>query len=106
MFCYVSHTHLYDVKHTCGMDPSVCLQFDYQYGGLIQNASIQVPAMMLLEQFRKVAHVFPHSAVLFPMGMDFRWSSTAEWDSKYGNFKIMLYYLNRYLIKLSCQQIK
>ncbi|GAU96295.1 hypothetical protein RvY_07759 [Ramazzottius varieornatus] len=94
MFCYVSHTHLYDVKHTCGMDPSVCIQFDYQYGGIIQNTSVHVPAMMLLEQFRKVAHVFPHSAVLFPMGMDFRWSSTAEWDSKHGNFKLMLDYLN------------
>ncbi|XP_055353535.1 alpha-mannosidase 2x-like [Paramacrobiotus metropolitanus] len=94
MFCYMSHATLYDVKHTCGVDPQVCVQFDYQYLTQMNEEQYRTLSLQLIDQFRKVAYLYPHNILLIPLGMDFRWSNTFEWDSKYGNFKKMADYLN------------
>ncbi|OQV21401.1 Alpha-mannosidase 2x [Hypsibius exemplaris] len=98
MFTYLSHATLYDIKHTCGQDNSVCIQFDWQYQSIQDgqdfNRTLMGPAKQLLEQFQKTSTFYPHDVILFPIGMDFRWTSTSEWDAKHQNFRTVMDILN------------
>nr|XP_018917576.1 PREDICTED: alpha-mannosidase 2 [Bemisia tabaci]XP_018917577.1 PREDICTED: alpha-mannosidase 2 [Bemisia tabaci] len=97
----------YDVPHTCGPDPKVCCQFDFRrLPGLgvycpwniqpqaINDNNLAYRSELLLDQYRKKAELYSTRVVLAPLGDDFRYDTSKEWDVQYTNYQKMFDYLN------------
>ncbi|XP_063991521.1 alpha-mannosidase 2 [Diachasmimorpha longicaudata] len=97
----------YDVPHTCGPDPKVCCQFDFfrlpNFGlscpwrvppKVVTKKNVAERAALLLDQYRKKSQLFRSNVVIAPLGDDFRYSQTSEWDAQFGNYQKIFDYLN------------
>ena len=97
----------YDVPHTCGPDPKICCQFDFiRLPGNRVTCPWRVPpqpisdrnvaerATTLLDQYRKKSQLYKTDTVLAPLGDDFRYDSSREWDLQYTNYKKIMNYVN------------
>ncbi|XP_015600084.1 alpha-mannosidase 2 isoform X2 [Cephus cinctus] len=96
---------IYNIKHSCGPHPHVCLNFDFrkirgeytEYSVKamdITEHNVKQQAELLLQQYSRTGSLFPHNVVLMPLGDDFRYDHAIEWDQQYTNYKILLDYIN------------
>lgn len=108
LFTHVMPFYSYDVPHTCGPDPKVCCQFDFfrlpNFGltcpwriapRAISKSNVAERAALLLDQYRKKAQLYKTDVVLAPLGDDFRFAQSTEWDVQYQNYQKLFDYMNR-----------
>uniref|UniRef100_A0A914XSF4 Alpha-mannosidase n=1 Tax=Panagrolaimus superbus TaxID=310955 RepID=A0A914XSF4_9BILA len=87
----------YDIPHTCGPDPKICCQFDFlrmfssscPWGvppRVIDSTNVAERASTLADQYRKKAQLYKTNVLLIPLGDDFRYSSSREWEAQHSNY--------------------
>lgn len=107
LFTHMMPFYSYDVPHTCGPDPKVCCQFDFKrlpgYGlscpwkmppQPITEENVAKKAELIVDQWRKKSILYKTRAVLIPLGDDFRFTQTVEWDAQRSNFEKLFEHIN------------
>uniref|UniRef100_A0A8D3EF68 mannosyl-oligosaccharide 1,3-1,6-alpha-mannosidase n=1 Tax=Scophthalmus maximus TaxID=52904 RepID=A0A8D3EF68_SCOMX len=109
IMCHMMPFYSYDVPHTCGPNPSVCCQFDFHRlpGGRvfcpwrippqpITEQNIQERALLLLDQYRQKSRLFRSPVLLVPLGDDFRFVESSEWDAQFYNYQKLFDYFEQH----------
>ncbi|XP_041987608.1 alpha-mannosidase 2 [Aricia agestis] len=96
---------IYSIKSTCGPHPSVCLSFDFrkipgEYSEYtakheeINEHNLHSKSKTLIEEYERIGSLTPHNVVLVPLGDDFRYEYSMEFDAQYINYMKMFNYIN------------
>nr|XP_020478113.1 alpha-mannosidase 2 [Monopterus albus] len=109
IMCHMMPFYSYDVPHTCGPNPAVCCQFDFHRltGGRvfcpwrippqpITEQNIEERAQLLLDQYRQKSRLFRSSVLLVPLGDDFRFTESSEWDAQFSNYQKLFDYFDQH----------
>ncbi|VDP78722.1 unnamed protein product [Echinostoma caproni] len=103
--CHMLAFYAYDVPHTCGPDPAVCCQFDFRRLKMfpcpwkiqpkeIHPGNVAERTALLIDQYRKKSTLYNQRGVLLvPLGDDFRFLSTTEWELQLNNYNQIIHYL-------------
>lgn len=107
LFTHMMPFYSYDVPHTCGPDPKVCCQFDFKrlpgYGVScpwkippqpISDDNVAKRAELIIDQWRKKSVLYKTRSVLIPLGDDFRYTQSMEWEAQRVNFEKLFEYIN------------
>ncbi|KAM6901375.1 alpha-mannosidase 2 isoform 1-T2 [Lycodopsis pacificus] len=109
MACHMMPFYSYDVPHTCGPNPAVCCQFDFHRlpGGRlfcpwkispqrITEQNVEERALLLLDQYRQKSRLFRSPVLFVPLGDDFRFVESSEWDAQFGNYQKLFDYFDQH----------
>uniref|UniRef100_A0A336LZM5 Alpha-mannosidase n=1 Tax=Culicoides sonorensis TaxID=179676 RepID=A0A336LZM5_CULSO len=107
LFTHMMPFYSYDVPHTCGPDPKICCQFDFKrlpgYGlscpwraspKVINDQNVAERATTVIDQWKKKAELYQSNSLLIPLGDDFRYSQSTEWEAQRINFEKLFDYIN------------
>ncbi|KAJ0173745.1 hypothetical protein K1T71_010894 [Dendrolimus kikuchii] len=107
MFTHMMPFYSYDIPHSCGPDPKICCQFDFKRlpgNGVtcpwgiaprkIIQKNVQERSSLILDQWKKKAQLYRSNVLMFPLGDDFRYDRSNEWDNQYQNYEKIIDFIN------------
>lgn len=104
ILCHIMPYVYYGMQYSCGPDKKICAMYDYgkpkslkeqPTGREITQDNIAVQARYLYEQYKMKAGLYRYNTVLVPVGDDFRFDTSLEWDTHYHNYKKVMEYINK-----------
>ena len=60
----------------------------------VHTGNIQSRAELLLDQYGRTGSLLPHNVVLVPLGDDFRYDKSIEFDQQYSNYMQIIQFIN------------
>lgn len=85
---------------SCGPNEFICAEFDFQRkqedSDISNEQVIKSLAGQLIEQYRRSGSLFKHNVVLMPLGCDFCWKKSGEWDLMYENYNRIAQYAKQH----------
>ena len=108
MVTYMMPSFLYHIGETCGPDSNICDMFDFSTEGVknmqgiglssvgITEKNLHERATMLLNQYYRKAKLFSSHVLFVPLGADFKYTRSEDWDWQYGNYSKLFTYINRH----------
>ncbi|XP_045167859.2 alpha-mannosidase 2-like [Mercenaria mercenaria] len=112
ILCHIMPYVYYGMQYTCGPDKQICAMYDYgkpkslkeqPTGREITKQNIATQAKYLYEQYKMKAGLYKYNTVLVPVGDDFRFDTSLEWDTHYHNYKKVMDYINNQNWNMSIQ---
>ncbi|KNC27938.1 Alpha-mannosidase 2 [Lucilia cuprina] len=107
LFTHMMPFYSYDIPHSCGPDPKICCQFDFKrvpnFGLMcpwkvppqtIDDHNVAQRAELIIDQWKKKAELYRTNVVLFPLGDDFRYSQSTEWEVQRVNYENLFNHIN------------
>lgn len=107
LFTHMMPFYSYDIPHSCGPDPKICCQFDFKrmpnFGlscpwrispQTITEDNVVVRAELLVDQWKKKSQLYRTNVLLFPLGDDFRYSQSTEWEVQRVNYEFLFNHIN------------
>lgn len=103
IMCHTMPYIYYGIQHSCGPDRQICAMYDFgvpksileqSTGREVTEQNIEKQATYLYEQYKRKATLFKHNTVLIPLGDDFRFDTSKEWDLFYENYMKIMDYIN------------
>ncbi|KAH8298676.1 hypothetical protein KR018_012006, partial [Drosophila ironensis] len=106
LFTHMMPFFSYTMRYTCGPDPNVCCQFDFQR---MHNYDVQCPRRpitdlnvaarsdALVDQWKKKAELYRTNVLLIPLGGYFRYKQNAEWDVQRVNYEKLFDHINSHV---------
>ena len=105
VFTHMSPSTFYSTSYSCGPDFAACCQFDFnkhrcwQYGKYVMPQDITLDnihekATLLSDQLRSKNSLVRHNEVLFLVGDDFSFDSSADWDNQFRKLDSLFVYIN------------
>ena len=103
ILCHIMPYIYYGIQHSCGPDRQICAMYDYgipksileeSTGRVITDKNIEKQATYLHDQIKRKAGLFAYNTVLVPLGDDFRFDTSKEWDLHYVNYMKVMEYIN------------
>lgn len=107
LFTHMMPFYSYDIPHTCGPDPKVCCQFDFKrlngFGihcpwrvppQAIDDSNVAKRAEVIVDQWKKKSQLYKSRSVLIPLGDDFRYDQSSEWEAQRINYELLFEYIN------------
>lgn len=103
ILCHIMPYIYYGMQYTCGPNTKICAMYDYgkpkslkeqPTGREITKENIARQARYLYDQYKMKAGLYRYNTVLVPVGDDFRFDTSLEWDTHYHNYKKVMDYIN------------
>lgn len=107
LFTHMMPFYSYDIPHTCGPDPKICCQFDFKrLNGFgihcpwkvapqpIDDGNVAKRAELIVDQWKKKSQLYKTRSVLIPLGDDFRYDQSSEWEAQRINYEHLFEYIN------------
>ncbi|XP_055352389.1 alpha-mannosidase 2-like [Paramacrobiotus metropolitanus] len=108
IFTHLMPFYSYDIPHTCGPDPKICCQYDFKRlpgtgrvscpwkipPRVVSQANVQERSETLLDQYRKKSQLYRTNILMAPLGDDFRYDTSSEWDQQYINYEKIRDFIN------------
>lgn len=107
IFTHVLPYYSYEIPYSCGPDPKICCQFDFNrllgnensckrgiQPTIITESNVAQKSLILIDQLKKKSSLYRTNVLLYPLGDDFYYTNSTNLQLQYSNYQKLFDYMN------------